>query len=66
MLWGDQDSFEPYKDGQALRHYATVEQFVTLPGIGHCGHDEAPDVVNGLIGDFIAARLESLIRISSQ
>jgi pimeloyl-ACP methyl ester carboxylesterase len=55
VIWGEQDKFEPYKEGRALRHYATVEQFVALPGVGHCAHDEAPDVVNQLVGDFIAS-----------
>jgi pimeloyl-ACP methyl ester carboxylesterase len=53
MLWGELDSFEPHRDGLALRHYATVERFVSLPGIGHCGHDEDPILVNGLILEFL-------------
>jgi pimeloyl-ACP methyl ester carboxylesterase len=57
MLWGELDSFEPHRDGLALRHYATVERFVSLPNVGHCGHDEAPKVVNDLILDFVRAHL---------
>lgn len=52
MLWGELDSFEPYRDGLALRHYATVRRFETLHGVGHCGHDEVPDVVNDHIITF--------------
>ena len=25
-----------------------------LPGVGHCPHDEAPDLVNALAVDFVA------------
>lgn len=30
-----------------------VEEFVRLPGCGHCPHDEAPDVVNPLVLRFV-------------
>lgn len=60
MLWGELDSFEPHRDGLALRHYATVEKFVSLPSTGHCAHDETPEVVNDLILDFIGSRLEKV------
>lgn len=57
MLWGELDSFEPHRDGLALKHYATVERFVSLPGVGHCGQDEASEEVNALVGDFIEKHL---------
>jgi len=32
--------------GRDFKNYDTVEEFVELPGVGHCPMDEAPDVVN--------------------
>jgi pimeloyl-ACP methyl ester carboxylesterase len=55
VIWGELDKFEPYKEGRALRHYATVEQFISLPGVGHCAHDEEPELVNQIVADFIAS-----------
>ena len=53
VIWGRQDRFEPYELGQALKHYAAVEKFVTLEGVGHCAHDERPEEVNELIIRFL-------------
>lgn len=59
IAWGDLDTFEPYEAGRALRHYATVERFITLRGVGHCGHDEKPDEVNEIIAEFFLRKLDT-------
>jgi pimeloyl-ACP methyl ester carboxylesterase len=33
--------------------YAPVERVIALPGVGHCPHDEAPELVNPLIIEFV-------------
>ena len=38
-----------------LGGFATVSNFVTLPGVGHCPMDEAPDQVNQEIERFVSA-----------
>lgn len=53
VIWGEEDRFEPYELGQALKHYSAVERFVPLPDVGHCAHDENPEQVNALIGEFL-------------
>jgi pimeloyl-ACP methyl ester carboxylesterase len=30
-----------------------LQEFVSLPGVGHCPQDEAPHLVNPLIQDFV-------------
>ena len=35
---------------RALR---SVRSVVGLPGVGHCPHDEAPELVNPMIVDFV-------------
>lgn len=58
IIWGEQDSFEPFDDGVSLKHYATVEKFVSLPATGHCAHDERPEEVNALIADFVESQVQ--------
>lgn len=57
IIWGEQDSFEPFDDGVALKHFATVEKFVSLKDTGHCAQDERPEEVNSLIIDFVDSQL---------
>jgi len=49
VLWGEEDPWEPVEQGRAYANYPIVEQFVSLPGLGHCPQDEAPEVVDPLI-----------------
>lgn len=37
----------------AAQEYASVEEYVELPGVGHCPMDEAPDLVNPLVLSFV-------------
>lgn len=50
---GDKDPWEKVEWGREFRKYETVEEFIELPGVGHCPMDEAPDVVNPRMLDFI-------------
>ena len=56
VLWGEADPWEKLAWGQSTFSVGTspsIEEFVPLPGVGHCPQDEAPDVVNPLILDFV-------------
>jgi pimeloyl-ACP methyl ester carboxylesterase len=54
VLWGDQDPWEPIALGQAYAHYPAVEQFIPLAGVGHCPQDEAPELVNPILLEWLA------------
>jgi len=58
IFWGEADPWEPIELGRAFADYPTVEAFVPLPGLGHCPHDEAPDIVNPLLLDWLARHSE--------
>ena len=36
VAWGDKDPWEPIELGRAYGNFETVEDFVVLPGVGHC------------------------------
>ena len=55
LLWGEKDPWEDVNEGRRLfASLPPVEEFVPLPGLGHCPMDEAPEVVNPLIAAFVA------------
>jgi pimeloyl-ACP methyl ester carboxylesterase len=59
MLWGAADPWEPIALGQELAKFPCVQQFVPLEGVGHCPQDEAPELVNPIVRDWILAQLAS-------
>ncbi len=54
FLWGDADPWEPIELGREYANYPTVEDFIVLEGVGHCPQDEAPELVNPLLRDWVA------------
>ncbi|MEL6400793.1 MAG: alpha/beta fold hydrolase [Cyanobacteria bacterium J06626_4] len=54
VIWGDADPWEPIELGRAYTDYPAVEDFIELKGIGHCPQDEAPELVNPLLRDWVA------------
>eukprot|EP01035_Chromulina_nebulosa_P018417 gene18417-24121_t len=46
ILWGENDPWEPIKLGRKYENYRCVDEFVPLPGGGHCPMDQIPDIVN--------------------
>jgi pimeloyl-ACP methyl ester carboxylesterase len=56
LLWGTQDPWEPIALGQELAKFATVEKFIPLEGLGHCPQDEAPEIVNPILQEWILAK----------
>ncbi|NEO99315.1 MAG: alpha/beta fold hydrolase [Symploca sp. SIO2E9] len=53
ILWGTQDPWEPIELGQELAKFPQVEKFVPLEGLGHCPQDEAPEIVNPILLDWV-------------
>jgi pimeloyl-ACP methyl ester carboxylesterase len=53
MLWGTEDPWEPVELGRELANFPKVEKFVSLEGLGHCPQDEAPEIVNPILADWI-------------
>lgn len=54
VCYGDQDPWTPGPRVDALeRRFDVVQRVVSLPGVGHCPHDEAPELVNPLLKEFL-------------
>lgn len=62
VIYGEADPWTPKKRVENLKNVgrvgdeygeSTVERIVGLEGVGHCPHDESPEVVNGLILEFL-------------
>ncbi|KAG7365028.1 alpha/beta fold family hydrolase [Nitzschia inconspicua] len=53
ITYGTADPWTPDARVDALINKPTVEKVVPLPGIGHCPHDEAPELVNPFILEFL-------------
>jgi pimeloyl-ACP methyl ester carboxylesterase len=53
ICYGDQDPWTPGGRVDALQRYSVVERVVKLPGVGHCPHDEAPELVHPLLQEFL-------------
>lgn len=60
IAWGTVDPWEPFAKGKALAEFPAVEQFIPLAGIGHCPQDEAPEIVNPLLLDWLAKQTQSV------
>lgn len=53
ILWGKEDPWEPIELARAYGEYPAVENFVELEGLGHCPQDEAPELVNPILAEWI-------------
>lgn len=56
ILWGADDPWEPVELGEQFNHYSTVKQFIRLEGVGHCPQDEAPELVNPILLDWMRSQ----------
>ncbi|MEO0687456.1 MAG: alpha/beta hydrolase, partial [Cyanobacteria bacterium J06649_11] len=54
ILWGTADPWEPIELGRELAEFPQVMKFIPLEGIGHCPQDEAPELVNPILQDWIS------------
>ena len=59
ILWGDEDPFTPF-DGPIGKYFRSLPNtmskvsFVELPNVGHCPHDDSPDLVHASLLPWIA------------
>lgn len=53
MVWGERDPWEPIATAKDWQQYPVVKSLDVLPGLGHCPHDEAPDLVNGIVNQLL-------------
>jgi pimeloyl-ACP methyl ester carboxylesterase len=53
ILWGKADPWEPFELGKELANFPKVLKFIPLEGVGHCPQDEAPELVNPIIQDWV-------------
>lgn len=53
LLWGSDDPWEPIELGRELALFPAVTQFIPLEGVGHCPQDEAPEIVNPILLDWL-------------
>lgn len=56
IIWGTADPWEPIDLGRELANYPPVQKFIPLEGVGHCPQDEAPELVNPILLDWIRER----------
>jgi len=60
ILWGAADPWEPIELGRELANFPQVQKFIPLEGVGHCPQDEAPELVNPILQDWIRERSQFL------
>ena len=53
LLWGTEDPWEPVEMGRELAKFSTVDEFIPLEGLGHCPQDEAPEIVNPILKQWL-------------
>ena len=53
VCYGEKDPWTPGPRVEALVNLPPVERVDHLPGVGHCPHDEAPELVHPLLFDFL-------------
>jgi pimeloyl-ACP methyl ester carboxylesterase len=59
LLWGTEDPWEPVAMGRELAKIPTVDRFIPLEGLGHCPQDEAPEIVNPILLEWIESVISS-------
>ena len=53
ITYGTKDPWTPSKRVEKMGDLSSVERVIPLQGIGHCPHDEAPQLVNPLLLEFM-------------
>ncbi|MEL6471101.1 MAG: alpha/beta fold hydrolase [Cyanobacteria bacterium J06623_4] len=56
IVWGKVDPWEPVEMARAYADYPAVEDFIELEGVGHCPQDEAPELVNPILIEWISEK----------
>jgi len=66
VCWGQEDPWTPSRRVEALSRFAAVKRVIGLPGVGHCPHDEAPELVNPVIVEFVKTFSRKLVQATAQ
>jgi len=53
ILWGTEDPWEPIALGRELANFPQVQKFIPIEGVGHCPQDEAPELVNPILQEWV-------------
>ena len=61
LLWGTEDPWEPVAMGQEFAKFPTVDRFIPLEGLGHCPQDEAPEIVNPILKDWLESVMSNIL-----
>lgn len=61
LIWGQDDPWIPVERGRMLKACLAPRTFVELPGVGHLPQLEAPQVVAGISGGFLAKQADQAI-----
>ncbi|BAZ16146.1 alpha/beta hydrolase fold-containing protein [Calothrix sp. NIES-4071] len=59
IVWGAADPWEPIDLGREFANYPQVLKFIPIEGVGHCPQDEAPQIVNPILQDWISEQCRS-------
>jgi pimeloyl-ACP methyl ester carboxylesterase len=66
LLWGERDPWEPLAEAQRWRRdYTCVQELRVLPEVGHCPHDEAPELVNPILQSWLQQGWDDSVAIHS-
>ena len=60
ICYGSKDPWTPPARVDGLADIQSVEKVVRIDGVGHCPHDEAPELVNPILLEFLD-RIESVV-----
>jgi pimeloyl-ACP methyl ester carboxylesterase len=55
LIWGKDDPAVPSFLADKFKQWQPALELIKLPGIGHCAHDELPEWVSALIGEWAAS-----------
>lgn len=59
LIWGDKDRFIPPALANQFAAYNKNLQLLNLENVGHCPHDESPELINQVILDWIVHTVPS-------
>jgi pimeloyl-ACP methyl ester carboxylesterase len=62
IIWGAQDRVLPVGNARLAHHDIQLSRLEILPNCGHLPHEEAPDLVNPLIAQFLGASMIEPLR----
>jgi pimeloyl-ACP methyl ester carboxylesterase len=67
MIWGEADPWEdPAEARRWAESFGCIQELQVLPGLGHCPHDEAPEVVNPILCQWVTQEWDGLQAAATQ